>query len=187
MPELLWYVINIYLSCQLNTMKKIIALLLLVPFFSAAQDTTATACNLIKETDPFTKETRLSSGFINLRGGSMSIDADSKEIDVLFSIAGTDKCFDNNSMAAIFFDGVKTKFTSRNGGTMNCEGLFHFIFKNTPLTNTLLQKIMTQKLNQIIFTGNNKKESFFTIPPADQEKLMVMTSCLVNEAKLLIK
>lgn len=168
-------------------MKKIVALLLLVPLFTAAQDTTAVACNLIKEKDPFTKETRLSTGFINLRGGSMSIDADSKEIDVLFSIAGTDKCFDNNSMAAIFFEGVKTKFTSRNGGTMNCEGLFHFIFKNTALTNTLLQKIMTQKLSQIIFTGNNKKESFITIPAADQEKLMALATCLVNEAKLLIK
>lgn len=168
-------------------MKKIVALLCLIPIFSAAQDTTVAACNLIKEKDPFTKETRLSTGFINLKGGSMSIDADSKEIDVLFSIAGTDKCFDNNSMAAIFFDGVKTKFTSRNGGTMNCEGLFHFIFKNTPLTNTLLQKIMTQKLSQFVFTGNNKKESFITIPPADQEKLMVLATCLVNEAKLLIK
>lgn len=168
-------------------MKKIVALLCLIPIFSEAQDTTAAACNLIKEKDPFTKETRLSTGFINLKGGSMSIDADSKEIDVLFSIAGTDKCFDNNSMAAIFFDGVKTKFTSRNGGTMNCEGLFHFIFKNTPLTNTLLQKIMTQKLSQFVFTGNNKKESFITIPPADQEKLMVLATCLVNEAKLLIK
>lgn len=168
-------------------MKKIVALLCLIPIFSAAQDTTGAACNLIKEKDPFTKETRLSTGFINLKGGSMSIDADSKEIDVLFSIAGTDKCFDNNSMAAIFFDGVKTKFTSRNGGTMNCEGLFHFIFKNTPLTNTLLQKIMTQKLSQFVFTGNNKKESFITIPPADQEKLMVLATCLVNEAKLLIK
>ena len=168
-------------------MKKIVALLLLVPLFSAAQDTTATACKLIKETDPFTKETRLSTGFINLKGGSVSIDADSKEIDVLFSIEGSDKCFDNNSNAAIFFEGVKAKFTSRNGGTMNCEGLFHFIFKNTALTTTLLQKIMTQKLSQIIFTGNNKKESFITINPADQEKLMVLATCLVNEAKLLIK
>lgn len=168
-------------------MKKILALLLSIPLFSAAQDSTAASCNLIKEKDLFTKETKLSTGFINLKGGSMSIDADSKEIDVLFSIAGTDKCFDNNSMAAIFFEGVKTKFTSRNGGTMNCEGLFHFIFKNTPLTTTLLQKIMTQKLSQIIFTGNNKKESFITIPPAEQEKLMVLATCLVNEAKLLIK
>ncbi len=168
-------------------MKKIVALFLILPLFSAAQDTIAMRCKLNKETDPYTKETRLSTGFIYFKGGSVTIDADSKEIDMFFSIEGTDKCFDNNSNAAIFFEGVKTKMNSRNGGTMNCEGLFHFVFKNAALTTTLLQKIMTQKINQIVFTGNNKKESFITINPADQEKLMVLATCLANEAKLLIK
>jgi hypothetical protein len=168
-------------------MKKILAILLLAPLFSTAQDSLSAPCKLIKETDPYTKETKLSTGFVNLSGGSVTIDADSKEIDVLFTIEGVDKCFDNNCTAAIFFEGVKTKMSSRNGGTMNCEGLFHFVFKNTALTTTILQKMMTQKINHIVFTGNNKKESIVSIRPAEQEKLMALATCLVNEAKTLIK
>jgi hypothetical protein len=108
-------------------------------------------------------------------------------IDVLFSIEGLDKCYDNNSTAAIFFEGVKTKMSSRNGGTMNCEGLFHFVFKNTALPTTILQKMMTQKINHIVFIGNDKKESIISIAPAEQDKLMALSTCLVNEAKTLIK
>jgi hypothetical protein len=168
-------------------MKKILALVLLSPLFSAAQDTASNGCKLIRETDPFTKQTKLSTGFIFLDGGSVTIDADSKEIDVLFSIEGAEKCYDNNSMAAIFFEGVKTKMSARNGGTMNCEGLFHFIFKNTATTTSQLNKLITQKINHIVFTGNNKKESTINISPAEQEMLMTLATCLVKEAKTLIK
>lgn len=163
-------------------MKQVLIFAFLVPLFLAAQD-----CKLTKETDPYTKETKLSTGFIFIDGGSVTIDADSKEIDVLFSIEGVDKCFDNNSLAAIFFEGTKTKMTSRNGGTMNCEGLFHFVFKNTTLTPAVLQKMMTLKITHIIFTGNNKKETKVTIGPTEQQALMALTTCLVNEAKTLIK
>jgi hypothetical protein len=163
-------------------MKNILLLLLFSPLLAASQD-----CKLITETDPFTKMTKLSTGFIFLDGGSVTIDADSKEIDILFSIEGADKCYDNNSQAFIFFEGVKTKLTSRNGGTMNCEGLFHFIFKNTASTPSLLQKIMTQKINRILFTGNNKKETTVNIKPADQVTFMAQATCLVNEAKTLVK
>jgi hypothetical protein len=168
-------------------MRKIFVFLLFSPLFSAAQDSVATGCKLNKEKDPFTKEIKLSTGFIFFDGGSVTIDADSKEVDVLFSIDGADKCFDNNSTASIFFEGVKTKMNSRNTGTMNCEGLFHFVFKNSLSTQSLLQKIMTQKINHILFTGNNKKESTITIKPADQEKLMTLATCLVTEARTLIK
>ncbi len=164
-------------------MKQILAIVFLLPLFLAAQD-----CKLTRETDPYTKETKLSTGFIFLDGGSVTIDAGSREIDVLFSIEGADKCFDNNSTAAIFFEGVKTKLTNRNGGTMNCEGLFHFVFKNTAsTTTTVLKKMMTMKINRIVFTGNNKKETTVTIGPAEQETLMTLATCLVNEAKTLIK
>jgi len=163
-------------------MKYSIAVALLFPLYLGAQD-----CKLNRETDPYTKETRISTGFIFLDGGSVTIDADSKEIDVLFSIEGVDKCFDNNSMAAIFFEGVKTKMSSRNGGTMNCEGLFHFVFRNTASTTTLLQKLSTQKINHIVFTGNNKKETTVTLAPGEQQTFMALATCLVNEAKMLIK
>ena len=170
------------ININFSFMKIILAILLLSPLFSVAQE-----CKITRETDPFTKQTKLSTGFIFFDGGSVTIDADSKEIDVLFSIEGADKCYDNNSMAFVFFEGVKTKLSSRNGGTMNCEGLFHFVFKNTASTPSLLQKIMTQKINHIIFTGNNKKESSINIGPADQESLITLATCLVTEAKTLIK
>src|SRR5687768_6031958 len=137
-------------------MKKALWILLFLPVFAQAQDTTVRAqCKIIRETDPYTKASRLTTGFIKLEGGSVSIDADQYEIDVLFSINGADKCYDNNSTAWIFFEGVKTKLTNRNGGTMNCEGLFHFIFKNSNSVTTVLQKLMNEKVSHITFIGNN--------------------------------
>jgi len=163
-------------------MKRISFLLLLLPLFASSQE-----CKITREKDPYTKEIKLSTGFLFLDGGSVTIDADSKEIDILFSIEGADKCFDNNSTGVIFLEGVKTKFNTRNAGTMNCEGLFHLVFKNGPTTPSILQKFMTTKINHILFTGNNKKESTITISEADQEKLMALATCLVNEAKTLVK
>ena len=160
--------------------------IVLIAFFISSV-VSAQECKLKKETDPFTKETKLSTGFIFLKGGSVTVDADSKEIDILFSIEGIDKCFDNNSTAVIFFEGSKVKTTFRNGGTMNCEGLFHFIFKNSVSTNSQLKKITTQKITQIIFTGNGKKESFVNVAPAEQQKLIDLVTCLVNDGKALIK
>ncbi|MES1197650.1 MAG: hypothetical protein ABUL41_00035 [Chitinophagaceae bacterium] len=168
-------------------MKYIVTICLLIPLFSNAQDPVAIGCKLNKQTDPYTKETKLSTGFIQLNGGSVTIDADSKEIDVFFTISGNDKCFDYNSMAAVYFEGTKMKLSVRNSGSMNCEGLYHFIFKNTPTTNSILQKIATQKINNIVFTGNNKKETKLTFIPDQQQKVMELTTCLVNEAKTLIK
>ena len=86
-------------------MKKILFAILLLPFCAMAQDTAANQCRLIKETDPYTKETKLSTGFVLLDGGSVTIDADSKEIIVLFSLDGQEKCFDNNGTADVFFEG----------------------------------------------------------------------------------
>lgn len=163
-------------------MKFIFSFFLLVSLTASSQD-----CKLIRETDPFTKEVKLSTGFIFVDGGSITVDADSKEIVVLFSIEGADKCFDNNSTASIQFEGIKSKYTSRNGGTMNCEGLFQFVFRNSSSTTSLLQKLMTQKVSTILFTGNNKKESTLNVGPQEQEAIKRLTTCLVNDAKTLIK
>lgn len=148
----------------------------------------AQECKLIRETDPYTKQTKLTTGFIHVDGGSISVDADSKEIIVLFSLDGPEKCFDNNSTAELHFEGLKSKSLSRNQGTMNCEGLFQFVFRNSAGNpTTLLQRIMTKKITDIIFTGNGKKPVTVNIGPAEQESLMSLATCLVNEAKTLIK
>lgn len=169
-------------------MKKILFAFFWSPFFAMAQDTTANQCRLIKETDPYTKETRLSTGFVFLDGGSVTIDADSKEIIVLFSLDGPEKCFDNNGTADVFFEGIRSKTMSRNAGTMNCEGLFQFVFKNTHNTpTTLLQRICTKKITHIIFTGNGKKPVTVNVGPKEQEALMALANCLVKEGRTLIK
>lgn len=168
-------------------MKYILALVLLYPFISTAQDTTAINCRLNRETDPFTKEVKISTGFIPMDGGSVTIDATRAEIDFLFSIEGVDRCFDNNSTAFVFFEGTKLKLTARNGGSMNCEGLFHFIFRNTGSIPAMLTKMTTQKVNHIVFTGNNKKETTINLSPVDQQLFMTLAGCLVKEAQKLIQ
>lgn len=169
-------------------MKKLLAAFLLLPYLSLAQDTAASKCKLIKETDPYTKEIKLSTGFIFFDGGSVTIDADSREIIVLFSIEGPDRCFDNNTNADLYFEGIKSKTMGRNAGTMNCEGLFQLVFKNSHSTpTTVLQRLLTKKTTQIIFNSNTKKPITVTIGPKEQEALMVLANCLVTEAKTLIK
>lgn len=157
-------------------------LLFFLPVYMHAQD-----CKLSRETDPFTKETKLSTGFMFFSGASLTIDADSKEVDLLFSLEGANKCFDNNSTAVVFFEGTKVKMNLRNAGTMNCEGLFHFIYKNSVNTTTQLQKLTTQRVSQIVFTDANKKEMTVTLTGKDQELLISLGTCLVNEAKTLIR
>ncbi|HMU47092.1 MAG TPA: hypothetical protein PKC72_12040 [Chitinophagaceae bacterium] len=166
-------------------MKYFVLFLLVLPITGLSQD-----CKLHRDTDPYTKETKLSTGFIFFTGGSVTIDADSKEITVLFSIEGVDKCYDNNSIAEIYFEGIKSKTTTRNAGTMNCEGLFQFVFRNSNSSpTTLLQRMCTKKITQIIFTSNDKKQTKTTITVQQQEQdiLMNLANCLVNEAKTLIK
>jgi hypothetical protein len=48
-------------------MKGIAIVFLLLPLFIDAQDSTAAVCNLIRDTDPYTKEVKLSSGFMSCR------------------------------------------------------------------------------------------------------------------------
>lgn len=163
-------------------MKYIVIILLLLPIIAAAQE-----CKLNKDTDPFTKETKLSTGFIRLQNASVTVDADKAEIDFFFSVNGSDKCFDNNSVAAVFFEGTKAKSTYRNSGSMNCDGFFHFTFKNTAGTASMLQKLSTQKISSIFFTGNNKTETRIAFMPEQQQAMIQLTTCLINEAKTLLK
>jgi hypothetical protein len=165
-------------------MKYLIAIIFLLPILSSAQD--SAGCKMSREIDPFTKEIKLSTGFIQLDGASVTIDATKTEIDFLFSVEGADRCYDNNSTAVIFFEGTKVKLTARNGGSMNCEGLFHFIFKNSTSSTSLLTKLMTMKINHIVFTGNNKKEANIELKPVDQDVFMTLANCLVTDAKKLL-
>jgi len=167
-------------------MKKALTIIFFLPLFSLSQD-----CKLNKSTDNFTHEIRLSTGFMPLNIGFdrvlLSIDANSAEVDFFFSISGDSKCFDNSSTATVIFDGSKSKNNFKNTGTMNCEGLFHFTFRNLAGTPSTLQRFATLKVSSISFTGNNKKITIITLNEDQKVLLMNMAACLIKESKTLLK
>lgn len=164
-------------------MKIFISLLFLLPLVAFAQD-----CKLKKTKDQFTQEPKLSTGFVTFSSTTLSIDADNKEIDFLFSITNKseEKCFDDASTISFVFEG-KQKSNYRNTGTMNCEGLFHVTFKNLAITPGNLQRLVSKKITAISLTGNNKSVTTITLGPQQQQELMNMITCMVNESKTLIK
>jgi hypothetical protein len=164
-------------------MRCIYLALLLFPVSLAAQQ----ECKLKKTTDPYTKELKLSTGLISMKGAGLSIEADGKEIDFFFTMDGNEKCFNDASTATIFYEGTKLKANFRNNGSLNCDGFFHIIFRNLAGTNTLLQRLTTQKIISIQFTGTNKNLITITLSPEEQQKIMTLGQCLVTEAKTLIK
>jgi hypothetical protein len=162
------------------SMKYISALLLLLPFFPKAQD-----CNLKKTKDPYTREIKISTGLIFLNSGQYSIEATKSEIDFMFSLEG--KCFDDASTAAVFFEGTRLKTNFKNSGTMNCEGLFHFTFRNTnPLSSALLN-LGAKKITSIRFKDNTSKETGISFTAEQQQTFINLTNCIINEAKKLLQ
>jgi hypothetical protein len=182
--------IAIYLKRELSlflvNMKNWLLLFLLCPLFSLAQD-----CKLKKSSDPFNHETRLSTGFMPFNNGalkiSLSIDATPALVDFFIWIKNDGFCFDDDATAEIIFEGEKAKMRLKNSGTMNCEGAFHFSFRNTASSNSQLAKIASKKISTIKLTGNNKAETTITLTDQQKELLMNSAACAMNEGKTLIK
>ena len=154
---------------------------LLLPVFAVAQD-----CNLKKSTDPFTHETKLSTGFIPFTKSKISVDASPSLIDIFIWVTGDQRCYDDQSTVEVIFEGEKTKWKFKNTGTMNCDGAFHFSFKNYTTTNSQLNKIATKKLAQIKLVGSDKAETVIIFNEDQKTALMNMVSCVVNKGKTLI-
>ncbi len=169
-------------------MKHFIAVLFLIPFSVAAQE-----CNLKKEKDHVSLAPKLSTGFFPINAGInralLSIDANNKEIDFFFSLNnGADsRCFDGASTAVVNFEGERVKVNYKNTGSMNCEGLFHFTFKNSTATPSALQRIGAKKISSIVFTGNNKTQVILPFREEDQQQFMKMVNCMITESKTLIQ
>lgn len=159
----------------------LLAVVMLAPLFCFSQE-----CIIQRETDPYTKEIKLSTGFIQLKNATLSIQADKKEIDFFFIISGEDKCFTDAASASVFFEGSKVKISIRNTGSMNCDGFFHFVFKNQALVPSSLQRLASQKVTRILFTGNEKKETQITLTADQQFLWMHSASCLLEEARKLL-
>lgn len=168
-------------------MKKLSLLLILTPFFSNAQDT----CGLKKSKDPFTHVDKLSTGFKSFSGtaGNVSISADATptEIDFFIWLKGEGKCFDLESTAQMIWEGERSKATFRNSGSINCDGAFHFNFKNTPTPNSWLRKMIAKKIATIKLIGNNNKETVITLTEEQKEVFQRMATCIANEGKGLSK
>jgi hypothetical protein len=164
---------------------KHLLVLLFFPAYLSAQD-----CQLKKYKDQFSQEPKISTGFMRYSSTSMSIDADAKEIDFLFSVgknSASEKCFDDASTVVFVFEGGRTRANFRNTGTMNCDGLIHITFKNSSTTPSALQRLIDKKITTISLNGTNKSITTVTLSEEQQQALSQRLSCFVEEAKKLIK
>ncbi len=164
-------------------MHKIFIPILLLPFFSLAQD-----CILKNEKDRLNQDARLTTGFKSLGAGSnkflLSISADKKEIDYFFALDKSTTCFNDLSRAMITFDN-KQRGTYRNGGTTNCKGYFHFIFPNQEKLNANLTNMSVKKIKTIQFTDAANNKEILTLRPEDQEEIIKQTTCVLAELEKL--
>lgn len=167
-------------------MKFVLALALLLPLAAFSQD-----CQLRKEIDQFSQKPKLTTGFIKLGGGqvSLSIDATATDIDFLFTFNNKEnpRCFDDLSTASFSFDSTRSKGNFRNSGAMNCEGIFHMSFRNTATIPSNLNRLATTKTASIKFTGTGKNVIDITLTAQEKEQLVKWISCIAAEAKTLIK
>ena len=164
-------------------MKKILVFLFFSPLFGFSQD----SCHLQREKDKFTNEVTLTSGFISLPYASLTIQATAKEIDFFFTLSGEGKCFDYESVVNVLFEGGKIKTNYKSSGTVNCDGYFHFSFRNGASTPALLERIATKKIIIMKFTGTLKKETEIELTAEQQQAIMRYTICIINEAKKLLQ
>jgi hypothetical protein len=163
-------------------MKFIITILLLLPVFLNAQD-----CNLKKGMDAITSKTTLSTGFIELPGATLSIDVNSKEIDFFFVMSSqAAKCLDESTEVSFIFEGGKLKTEFKNSGSMNCDGIFHIIFKNSVYTPSPLQRLGSKKIITIRLTGNTPKPTDITLSPEQQQTFLTLVNCIIKESKTVL-
>jgi hypothetical protein len=167
-------------------MKNFLTLIFLIPLLASAQD----SCKLKKSTDPFTHQTKISTGFVNFATPgaqvNISIDATSTDIDFFVWVKNDGKCFDDQSTALVNYEGDRLKATFKNTGSMNCEGAFHFTFRNTTATPGALERLSSKKIASIKLT-NAKIITEISFNDEQRQQLMRMIGCLVRESKSLIK
>jgi hypothetical protein len=156
-------------------MKYLFLLFTVIAFSASAQD-----CPLIRDVDPYTKKTRISTGFITLPDGKLNIESDGKEIDLFFIVNG--KCFADGSNVYVYFDSVRARMTYRNTGSMNCDGYVHIRFRNQANPNTQLKRFSTHEVTQIIFVDADKKEKIMTLTEEQQQLLKRLATCLIDES-----
>jgi hypothetical protein len=160
-------------------MKFLFSLLFFIPLLLHAQD-----CSIKTEKDQFTQQERLTTGFMQFTNCRLSVTADPKELDFFIAVPNG-KCFDDASTLSIVFDDGRTKATFRNSGSMNCEGFFHFTLRNTPTSNSNLQRLETKKVRSFVLTNGNVITTIL-FNENQQQQLQTAVGCLSKEAKTLL-
>jgi hypothetical protein len=169
-------------------MKYLIVIAFFLPLFASSQE-----CKIRKELDKFSQQPKLTTGFVTFNAGinkvMLSVDANKTEIDFFFVLpAGKDgKCFDDASTAVINYEGDRLKATFRNTGSMNCDGLFHFSFRNVVSTPSTLQKMATKRITSITFTGSNKQKYEVSFSGFEQQEIMDIVACMITQSKTLLQ
>ncbi|HTM94190.1 MAG TPA: hypothetical protein VL095_17335 [Flavisolibacter sp.] len=164
-----------------------IAAFFLLPFFAPAQDT----CQLKTATDPFTHQTKISTGFIPFTANgvqlSISVDATPTEIDFFLWFTKDQKCFDEASTIQVNFEGDRYRLNLKNTGSMNCQGAFHFSFKNSANTPPQLQRLLDKRVSSFRITGPNKTITEVSLSEEQKAQLHRMAACVVRDSKTLLK
>lgn len=159
-------------------MKYLLIALLVLPFFTSAQD-----CKLKKDKDAYTGKHSLSTGFFTVGSFSLSVDVTQKEIDYFFVLKGAgNKCFDDLTTITCIMEGGKQKFLLRNKGSMNCDGILHVIMSNSATTPTALQKLASKKIITLRLTYGDTKTADINLDAAAQQLLMEKSACIAKEA-----
>jgi len=166
-------------------MRSLFLVLLFIPVFCFSQD-----CDLKKEKDQFSQLPKLSTGFIKFDADvpfELSVDATKPEIVFFFVLknGGDPKCFDDASTVVFTFDNSRSKATLRNASTMNCEGYFHLNFRNSPTTQTALNRLATQQVSTINFI-NGKISTLINLDENQKLVLQKMAACIAKEGKTLL-
>ena len=161
--------------------------MLLCPLFMAAQE-----CELRDEKDQYNQGVRLTTGFKEFVKGEQefifSVSADRRELDLFFSLTTSNGfCFDDYSRAVVIFEGGKQRATFKNGGTTNCKGNFHFVFKNQETQPAALTNLTAKKIEKIQLSGSTGSEKKVELTPTaeEQELIKTMINCVVKELEKL--
>jgi hypothetical protein len=152
-----------------------------------AQDT----CQLTKNSDPFTHQAKISTGFVPFTANgvqlSISVDATPTEIDFFLWFTKDQKCFDEASTIQVSFEGDRYRLNLKNTGSMNCQGAFHFSFKNSANTPPQLQRLVDKRISSFHITGPNKTITDVSFSEEQKAQLHRMAACVVRDSKTLLK
>lgn len=147
-------------------------------------------CDLKDVKDPLNQETRLSTGFKKMGGGSdrfmISGEVDKRELDFFFVLEGSGFCFDEYARVQAIFEGGKQKNIFRNGGAENCQGYFHIIFKNQENQPATLKNLATKKVISLKFTTKDNKEKIVNLGPEEQDTFQRIVSCVLESSTALL-